>query len=101
MALQPGWHSTIFGPYFVVGALVLRQRAVIIALILLRKTMNLKYFLRTEHFNGMAMFMLILSLTWGLLLLQRLPGALVWRSPVDRTINILLQHGAYAPFCIR
>ena len=37
MALQPGWHSTIFGPYFVVGALFSGAGAVIIALILLRQ----------------------------------------------------------------
>ena len=45
MAIQPGWHSTIFGPYFVVGALFSGAGAVIIALILLRQTMGLGYFL--------------------------------------------------------
>lgn len=65
MALQPGWHSTVFGPYFVVGALFSGAGAVIIALILLRQTMGLGYFLRAEHFNGMGKFLLILSLTWA------------------------------------
>ena len=98
MALQPGWHSTVFGPYFVVGALFSGSGAVIIALILLRSTMNLKYFLRTEHFNGMAMFMLILSLTWDYFYFNDYLAPWFGGAPVDRTLNILFERGAYAPF---
>ena len=65
MALQPSWHSTIFGPYFIIGALFSGVGAVIIALIIARKAMHLEYFLRPEHFNGMAMFLLLLSFTWA------------------------------------
>jgi molybdopterin-containing oxidoreductase family membrane subunit len=64
MALQPGWHSTIFGPYFVVGALFSGVAAVTLVLIILRQSMHLKYFLRPEHFNGMGKFLLILSMSW-------------------------------------
>jgi molybdopterin-containing oxidoreductase family membrane subunit len=98
MALQPGWHSTVFGPYFVVGALFSGAGAVIIALILLRSTMNLKYFLRPEHFNGMAMFLLVLSLTWDYFYFNDYLAPWYGGAPVDRTLNTLLQHGAYAPF---
>jgi molybdopterin-containing oxidoreductase family membrane subunit len=98
MALQAGWHSTVFGPYFVVGALFSGSGAVIIALILLRSTMGLKYFLRKEHFNGMAMFMLILSLTWDYFYFNDYLAPWFGGAPVDRTLNILLQHGAYAPY---
>ena len=65
MALQPGWHSTIFGPYFVVGALFSGAAAVIIVLTIVRKFMHLEYFIRKEHFNGMGMFLLILSFAWA------------------------------------
>ncbi len=98
MALQPGWHSTVFGPYFVVGALFSGTGAVIIALILLRQAMGLKYFLRAEHFNGMAMFMLVLSLTWDYFYFNDYLAPWYGGEPVDKTINILLQQGAYAPF---
>jgi molybdopterin-containing oxidoreductase family membrane subunit len=65
MALQPGWHSTIFGPYFVIGALFSGVGAVIIALAAVRKFMHLDYFLRPEHFNGMGKFLLILAFFWA------------------------------------
>ncbi len=64
MALQPGWHSTIFGPFFIVGALFSGVAAVILVLIIIRKAMRYGYFLREEHFNAMGLFLLILSFTW-------------------------------------
>ena len=52
MATRPGWSSTVFGPYFVIGALHSGMAAVAIVLFLIRSTMkNMKYFLRPEHFN--------------------------------------------------
>jgi len=65
MAIQPGWHSTIFGPYFIIGALFSGVAAVIIIMAIIRKAMHLEYFLRAEHFGGMAKFLLILSFAWA------------------------------------
>jgi molybdopterin-containing oxidoreductase family membrane subunit len=64
MAIQPGWHSTIFGPFFIIGALFSGVAAVIIVMIILRKSMRLGYFLREEHFNAMGIFLMILSMAW-------------------------------------
>jgi Ni/Fe-hydrogenase subunit HybB-like protein len=64
MAIQPGWHSTIFGPFFIVGALFSGVAAVILVMIILRKTMGLGYFLREEHFNAMGIFLMLMSLAW-------------------------------------
>ena len=64
MAIQPGWHSALFGPFFVVGALYSGVAAVIMVMIIVRKTMRYGYFLRDEHFNAMGLFLLILTLTW-------------------------------------
>jgi Ni/Fe-hydrogenase subunit HybB-like protein len=65
MAKQPGWHSSIFGPYFVVGAIFSGVSAVIAVLLVVRKTMNLQYFLRQEHFEALAKLVLIFSISWG------------------------------------
>ncbi len=64
MSIQPGWHSSIFGPFFVVGALYSGVAAVIIVMILVRKAMRMGYFIREEHFNAMGLFLLILTLAW-------------------------------------
>ena len=65
MSIQPGWNSTIFGPYFIIGALYSGVAAVIIVMAVIRKTMRLGYFLRDEHFQGMGRFLLLLSFAWA------------------------------------
>jgi Ni/Fe-hydrogenase subunit HybB-like protein len=37
MTLRPGWHSTIFGPYFVIGAIFSGTAAIITAMVIFRK----------------------------------------------------------------
>ncbi|HSN73851.1 MAG TPA: NrfD/PsrC family molybdoenzyme membrane anchor subunit [Anaerolineae bacterium] len=64
MTQQTGWHSSIFGPYFVVGAILSGVSAVIAVLLVVRKTMNLQYFLRPEHFDALAKLVLIFSMSW-------------------------------------
>ena len=66
MATRPGWSSTIFGPYFVVGALHSGLAAVTIVLFIMSRTMkNMKYFIRPEHFDGLGKLMLMITMTWG------------------------------------
>jgi molybdopterin-containing oxidoreductase family membrane subunit len=66
VATRPGWSSTIFGPYFVVGALHSGIAAVVMVLVIVRATMkNMDYFIREEHFDALGKLMLIVSMGWG------------------------------------
>ncbi|HTX79656.1 MAG TPA: NrfD/PsrC family molybdoenzyme membrane anchor subunit, partial [Longilinea sp.] len=61
-----GWHSTIFGPYFIVGAIFSGVSAVVTILFIIRSTMkNMKYFIREEHFDALGKLILIFSFTWA------------------------------------
>lgn len=51
---RAGWHSTIFGPYFVAGAFVAGCAAVIIAMYVFRKRQKLKDYITDKHFNMMG-----------------------------------------------
>jgi len=65
-ATRPGWNSTIFGPYFVVGALHSGMGAVAMVLVLVRATMkNMKYFIRAEHLDALGKLMLLVSMAWA------------------------------------
>ncbi len=65
-AMRPGWSSTIFGPYFVVGALQSGVSAVAMVVILIRYTMkHMDYFIRPEHFDALGKLMLIISMVWA------------------------------------
>jgi molybdopterin-containing oxidoreductase family membrane subunit len=64
MAVAPMWHSSIFGPYFVVGAIFSGIAALLIVMALIRKTMHLEEYLTPHHFNNLAKLLLLMSLLW-------------------------------------
>jgi len=65
-ATRPGWSSTIFGPYFIVGALHSGMGAVAMVLAVIQSRMkHMKYFIRGEHFEGLGMLMLLVSMAWA------------------------------------
>lgn len=97
MSLQPGWHSTIFGPYFIFGALFSGVAAVIIIMAVIRKSMRLEYFLRAEHFSGMAMFLLLLSFAWGYFYFNDYIVPWYGGEPVMHVIFDLFRRGWAAP----
>ena len=65
MTLRPGWHSTIFGPYFVIGAIFSGTAALITAMVVFRKAYHLESYLRPEHFHKLSKILLALSLLYG------------------------------------
>lgn len=97
MTIQAGWHSTVFGPYFVSGALLSGAAAVIIVLAIARKALHLEYFLRAEHFDGMGRFLLVLSLAWAYFYFNDVLVPWYGQLPVDKTILQLFISGRAAP----
>jgi Ni/Fe-hydrogenase subunit HybB-like protein len=66
MAMRPGWSSTVFGPYFVLGALHSGMGAVAVVLFIMRATMkHMDYFIRKEHFDALGKLMLIVSFAYS------------------------------------
>ena len=65
MTLQPMWHSTIFGPYFVVGAIYSGIAVLMVAMYLLRKGMGLGDYLNDKVFNNLGLLFLAFTLIWG------------------------------------
>src|SRR5450432_2859450 len=53
MAVSPMWHSTIFAPYFVVGAIFSGLAGLIVALTIVRKSMHLENYLTPHHFGNL------------------------------------------------
>jgi molybdopterin-containing oxidoreductase family membrane subunit len=64
MTVQPMWHSTIFGPYFVVGAIFSGIAALIIALAIVRKVYGLEAYLKEVQFNNLGRLLLVMALLW-------------------------------------
>lgn len=62
MSIVPGWHTTIFAPYFVAGAILSGTAMVITLVVPLRKAMNLREYITDDHFESIAKILLFTSL---------------------------------------
>src|SRR4030042_6715238 len=67
MQTQPMWHSTIFAPYFVTGAIYSGIATIIVVTVVLRKVYHLEDYLKPYHFNNMGLLLLTFTLLWAYL----------------------------------
>jgi molybdopterin-containing oxidoreductase family membrane subunit len=65
MGIVPGWHSTIFAPYFVAGAIFSGIAMVITITIPLRWAFGLEKYITRYHFDNMSKLLLFTSLIVG------------------------------------
>lgn len=64
MTVQPGWHTALIGPFFLLGAILSGTAAVVIALALLRKIYHLEDVLHTGLFNSLRKLLITFVLGW-------------------------------------
>jgi len=65
MSVVPGWHTTIFAPYFVAGAILSGLAMVLCILIPLRTVFSVKHLIRRYHLESMAKLIIVTSLILG------------------------------------
>lgn len=64
MTLRPGWDSSIFGPYFVVGAIYSGAAAVVLAMCILRSVLHLEEYLKPVHYRNLGLLLLSFALLY-------------------------------------
>jgi len=62
MGIVPGWHSTIFAPYFVAGAIFSGMAMVFTLVIPMRKIFRLEKFISVDHFEKAAQLLLFTAM---------------------------------------
>ena len=62
MGIVPGWHATIFAPYFVAGAIFSGVAMVITLSIIMRKLFHLEAYLTPKHFDALAKLIMLTGL---------------------------------------
>ncbi len=65
MSIVPGWHATIFGPYFVAGAIFSGFAMVLTMMIPVRRIYGLEAYITDYHFENMSRFILLTSIIVG------------------------------------
>jgi len=61
----PGWHTTLFPPYFVVGAIFSGFAMVMTLMIVIRKYYHLEEYVTDSHLNAIAKILVFISLIMG------------------------------------
>jgi Ni/Fe-hydrogenase subunit HybB-like protein len=97
MAPVPLWHSTIFGPYFVAGAIFSGIAALILAMAGLRKVLHLEDYLHPVHFQNLGKLLLMMSLLWSYFVFAERLTAWYGNEPADVEALLVTQKGSFAP----
>jgi len=64
MTVQPGWHTALIGPFFLLGAILSGTAAVVIVLAVLRKAYRLEKVLHIGLFNSLRKLLITFVLGW-------------------------------------
>ena len=65
VTLQPGWHSTIFGPYFVIAAVFSGTGLLIILMYIYRKIYHLEEYITKRHFVNVGVLLTVIAAFYG------------------------------------
>jgi molybdopterin-containing oxidoreductase family membrane subunit len=98
MTKSIGWRSSIFAPYFIVGAVFSGLSAAITVLLIARSSMKLHYFIREEHINGLARLVLIFSFVWTYFFFADFLTEWYGGDAAGHTLITLQTVGEMAPF---
>ena len=92
----PGWHTTIFPPYFVAGAIFSGFAMVLTLLIITRKVLHLEAYITMKHLDNMAKVLLTTGSLVGLAYGTELFLAWYSGNPYERFTFMNRAFGPYA-----
>ena len=96
MTLRPGWHSTIFGPYFVVGAIYSGTAALIVAMAVFRRVYHLENLITMRQFRALSALLMALTVVYLYFTLAEYLTSWYGGEAVDRRLlHVLMGQGPY------
>lgn len=96
VSIIPGWHTTIFPPYFVAGAIFSGFAMVVTLLVIAREVFNLKEYITLGHLEAMNKIILATGMLVGLAYATEFFVAWYSGVPYERFIFIQRAMGPYA-----
>jgi len=95
-SMVPGWHSTIFPPYFVAGAVFSGFAMVITLMVITRVALGLERYITAKHLDNMAKVLLTTGLLVGLAYATETFVAWYSENPYERFTFLNRAFGPYA-----
>jgi Ni/Fe-hydrogenase subunit HybB-like protein len=97
MAPVPMWQTTIFGPYFVAGAIFSGIAGLLIAMALLRRFLHLQEYLLPIHFQNLGKLLLVMALLWGYFVFNERLVTYYGNEPSEMAVFWRTQRESFAP----
>jgi molybdopterin-containing oxidoreductase family membrane subunit len=98
LTVQPMWHSTLMGPYFVMGAIYSGMAGLVIVMALLRRFLHLERYLRPKHFNYMGLMILGMTSVWLYFTFSEYITTYYGQEPTHLAVFAAKFFGEFAPF---
>ena len=99
VTVVPGWHSTIFPPYIVIGAITSGVAAVITLMIIIRRVFHLEEYLTPLHFDNMGKLLLVICLLWSYAYFVEVQTTWYAHEPIEWEVWSFMA-GKYTPLLI-
>lgn len=96
VGIVPGWHTTIFPPYFVAGAIFSGFAMVVTLLVIAREVFDLKQYITLQHLDNMNKVILATGMLVGLAYATEFFIAAYSGVPYEKFIFIQRALGPYA-----
>jgi Ni/Fe-hydrogenase subunit HybB-like protein len=97
MAPVPMWQSTVFGPYFVAGAIFSGIAGLLIAMAILRRFLHLERYLQPVHFENLGKLLLLMALLWGYFVFNERLVTYYGNEPSEMAVFWRTQRESFAP----
>jgi Ni/Fe-hydrogenase subunit HybB-like protein len=97
MAPVPMWQTTIFGPYFVAGAIFSGIAGLLIAMAILRRVLHLEQYLHPIHFENLGKLLLVMALLWGYFVFNERLVIYYGNEPSEMAVFWRTQRESFAP----
>jgi len=97
MTLRVGWNSTIFGPYFVAGALFSGVASVLMAMALFAHFYKLERWITPVHFRNLAYLLLVLDIVYIYFTLNEYLTVSYKPEGAEGALLAALYGGSFAP----
>ncbi|MGZ6543698.1 MAG: NrfD/PsrC family molybdoenzyme membrane anchor subunit [Actinomycetota bacterium] len=98
MTLRSGWNSTIFGPYFVVGAIFSGIAAIIVVMAIFRRVYHLEEYITQKHFRYLGSLLLVAGILYAYFTLSEYATVGYKMEVGGASLLSALLVGRYAPY---
>ncbi len=95
--LQPGWHSTIFAPYFVIGAIFSGIGALFIAMTAVRKVLGLENYILPRQYRNLGLLFVTMNALWFYFTFAENLGLATGQQTYEMPVLAAKLWGTFAP----